>query len=385
MKIKKKGEIKGGINMVVWFMILVIAVLLLRGGVEANPGPVDEETQVMMTDMMKKTMEEFTKKMEEIVDRRLELTDKKIDERHEEWKEMRSEMNGVKNQLMEMKKDLTRIDMMDRELRRKNIVIFGMDVRHAESKYDTCFRVMELLANYMDLRIDEEGIDNCYWLGKRVGKRPLLVKFARGAIRDEVLNRTRYLKGSKIWIEQDYDYVTIQTRRELIPYMREARKNGKRAMLKGNKLRIGDRIYDVEYCRNNLKKEETRDRERRRSWSMGHNGERRTSQERRGENRNRSVSPGIDTWRQREHQPERVTQRRNVVVTHAETMEGACQQDVTARGDELERTEDVWRKGKQKEFVRQSKSPVLGNAQRQIGGGNEWGGYYFRSGANRRK
>ena len=37
MKIKKKGEIKGGTNTVVWFMFLVIAVLLLRGGGGSKP------------------------------------------------------------------------------------------------------------------------------------------------------------------------------------------------------------------------------------------------------------------------------------------------------------------------------------------------------------
>ena len=163
-------------------------------------------------------------------------------------------------------------------------------------------------------------------------------------------------------------------------------KNGKRAMLKGNKLKIEQEVYDVEFCRRNLKKEETRGTERRRSWSMGQNGDRSISQERRGENRNRSLSPGADTWRQREQQPEKETRARNVVMTQAEATAGCVnRQEVTYRSDELGRVDDVWRSGNKKDNVRQAKSPVLGNMQRQNRSGNDMGGYFFRSGTNRRK
>ena len=55
------------------------------------------------------------------------------------------------------------------------------------------------------------------------------------------------------------------------------------------------------------------------------------------------------------------------------TAGGVSQQEVTYRSDELVRTDDEWRTGNRKENVRQSKSPVLGNMQRQIRGGNDMG------------
>ena len=57
------------------------------------------------------------------------------------------------------------------------------------------------------------------------------------------------MKGSIIWIEQDYDFATIRTRKEVLPYMWEARKNGKRAVLKGNKLKLENQIFDLEFCK----------------------------------------------------------------------------------------------------------------------------------------
>ena len=85
-------------------------------------------------------------------------------------------------------------------------------------------------------------------------------------------------------------------------------------------------------------------------------------------------------------QPEIETHARNVVMKQSEaTAGGVSQQEVTYRSDELVRTDDEWRTGNRKENVRQSKSPVLGNMQRQNRGGNDMGGYFFRTGTVRRK
>ena len=348
---------------------------VVRGGVEVNPGPLDD----VAVAQIEKICERMCNAMGNKIIESIEIAEKKNEERHEEWKLMRGEINETKNQMNEIKKDMVRIDMMERELKRKNVIIFGMDSRRGENKQETCFNVMQLLANYMGIRIDEEGIDNCYWLGRRVGRRPLLVRFTRGITRDEVLERTRYLKGSNIWVEQDYNFETIRIRKELMPYLREARRNGKRASLKGSKLKIGNQLYDLEFCRRNLRKEETRNMERRGSWSQTQNRGRSVSQERRRESRNRSVSPGVSTLTHRVQQPEMEAGAWNVMMTQRETaVAGASQQEVTFWSNE-ERGE-----GKQTERMRHSKSPVLGNIQRQTRRGNEGGGYYFRSGTNRR-
>ena len=120
----------------------------------------------------------------------------------------------------------------------------------------------------MNVRVHEESIDNCFWLGKSRGKRPLLVRFTRVVTREEILDKAKMLKGLKIWIERDSDFVTRNVRRELLPYLREARRNGKRAVLKFDRLKVEDQIYDLEYCRQNLKKEEVSTNPLRRSNSQ---------------------------------------------------------------------------------------------------------------------
>ena len=98
----------------------------------------------------------------------------------------------------------------------------------------------------MNMRTHEDSIDNCFWLGRRKGRRPLLVKFTRGITREEILERTRLLKRIRVWIERDFDFSTRKTRRELLPYMWEACKNGKRAVLKMDKLKVGNQLFDLD-------------------------------------------------------------------------------------------------------------------------------------------
>ena len=66
--------------------------------------------------------------------------------------------------------------------------------------------------------------------------------------RDTVLEQAKMLRGTKIQIEKDFDFYTRRIRRELLPYMREARSNGQRAYLTNDKLRIEGRNYDLKYA-----------------------------------------------------------------------------------------------------------------------------------------
>ena len=274
-----------------------------------NPGPVDVE--------IKNILESFRKEM---VDR-FEKAERKTEELHGDWKGLKNEVNVLGSQMQEVKKELVRIDTIEKELRSRNVVIYGIDSKHMENKYDTIYRLMEILINQLNMRIDEEVIDNCFWLGRRNGRRPLLVKFTRVYIRDEVLNRSRLLKGSRIWVEQDYDFGTIKTRRELLPYLREARRNGKRATLRGNKLKLENQLYDLEFCRNNLKKDERDEGVRRRSRSQDQQEERGIYQVQGREWRARSHSPRRRSGSQRELQlaesPRRSNELRKLTVENA--------------------------------------------------------------------
>ena len=98
---------------------------------------------------------------------------------------------------------------------RNHSIIFGLDEYPQENKYSTTYRVLDLFANEMQLTTYGDAIDNCYWIGNRRGRRPLLVRFTRTITKDEVLENARMLKGKRIRVDKDYGFQTRRIRREL--------------------------------------------------------------------------------------------------------------------------------------------------------------------------
>ena len=63
-----------------------------------------------------------------------------------------------------------------------------------------------------------------------------MAKFANHKIRNAVLNERKQLKGTNIFIREDFSDKVLDKRRELVPKMFEARRNGMVAYLRYDKL-----------------------------------------------------------------------------------------------------------------------------------------------------
>ena len=191
------------------------------------------------------------------------------------------------------------------------------------------------------------------------------MKFTRGITREEILERARLLKGIRVWIERDFDFSTRKIRRELLPYMWEARKNGKRAVLKMDKLKIGDQLFDLDFCKKNFKKEERAANLIRRSNSQDLQEERGVNQESRGERRSRSQSPGRRSWSQHEHQTVDSAQKSNELLTQTEeSVAGGVQQEASFKVGERTRVNDPYEAGKYREEMLQTLSSENGSITR---------------------
>ena len=117
-------------------------------------------------------------------------------------------MSKMKEDMLKFKEKLENSDIIERNYRNHNLIIFGMDEYQHENKWDTMFRVMDLFASEMHINIHEDSIDNCYWIGSRRGHRSLLVRFTRIITRDAVLEQAKILRGTKIRLERDFDFYT---------------------------------------------------------------------------------------------------------------------------------------------------------------------------------
>jgi hypothetical protein len=94
--------------------------------------------------------------------------------------------------------------------------------------------------------------DSVSRLGKTKGSRPILVRFTLYLKKYEILLNTRILAGSGIRIDQDYSAEIRKVRKELIPYMIDARGRGHRTFLRGEKLVVNGRSYELGYLRENI-------------------------------------------------------------------------------------------------------------------------------------
>ena len=80
---------------------------------------------------------------------------------------------------------------MDKERRKCNIIIFGLEELRNEDKWETCERALDLLALKLQINICTQHIDNLFWLGKQKQNRPLLIKFTSFMVKSVIMYKKR--------------------------------------------------------------------------------------------------------------------------------------------------------------------------------------------------
>lgn len=190
------------------------------------------------------TVPERVEQMFQAINMQLKTMNDKFDDLITENKQRRQENEKLKQQLT---KQENKIALLEREIRRKNIIIKGVQDKEKESREETIDITMKLV-HRIGVQITKEiEIDEI----KRIGKyrndrsRPILLKLTTQNKKAEILGKTRALKGTNIWLEEDYTKEIIEERKKLIPHLKEARKEGHKAVLKYNKLIINDTVYEA--------------------------------------------------------------------------------------------------------------------------------------------
>uniref|UniRef100_A0A1Y1K306 Uncharacterized protein n=1 Tax=Photinus pyralis TaxID=7054 RepID=A0A1Y1K306_PHOPY len=141
-----------------------------------------------------------------------------------------------------------KIDSLEREIRRKNIIIKGVEDIINERAEDTRDKVTKLMQD-IGVEMDEKNdIDEIRRIGKFKNqyKRPIIIKLTSGMKKTQILHSSKNLKGSNIWIDEDYSREILEERKMLIPHMKEAKQKGYKTQMKYNKLIINGEMYGIE-------------------------------------------------------------------------------------------------------------------------------------------
>lgn len=173
--------------------------------------------------------------------------EKKIDNNNEELKKLTHENKQLKKKINEQEE---RLDMLEREIRKNNIVIQGIGEEKDETIDELKVKVEEMLEK-ANIKIDMNSeVSEINRIGTNAGnsKRPVLMKLMSNNKKMEILRNAKCLKGTTVWINEDYPKKVQIKRKTLLQHLKLARQKGSRAYLRYDKLIIDGKTYKVEDC-----------------------------------------------------------------------------------------------------------------------------------------
>lgn len=137
------------------------------------------------------------------------------------------------------------MESLEKQIRRKNLIIKGIVDEEKEEELITKEKVEAVLSK-MGIKIEiESETEEIRRIGKYIeGRaRPVIIKLMKFNKKIEILKNSNNLKGTEIWIDEDYPKEVQEERRQLIPIMKTAREQGQKAQLRYNKLIINNELY----------------------------------------------------------------------------------------------------------------------------------------------
>lgn len=222
-------------------------------GGEQKSSPDKMEKIEMMFKEIKTSMDSMNEKLEGVLS---------------EVKQLKEENETLKQHVDRQEE---RMERLERELRVKNIIVKGVEDSENEDEQEVKQKVERLMSE-IGTEVDKDvDIDIVRRIGKfeKDRRRPILVKFTREGTKLAILKNAKNLKGTNVWIDEDYSKRTQNERKALIPKLREAREKGHRAHIRYNKLVINGAVW--------REKEGEKDTER---AAGGSTGQKRTALER---------------------------------------------------------------------------------------------------------
>ncbi|RZF33067.1 hypothetical protein LSTR_LSTR015674 [Laodelphax striatellus] len=151
-------------------------------------------------------------------------------------KEIRDEIKVQTSNLKEeVSKQGDRIRQLEKEVRKRNIIIHGVEDDKNENTEKFAFG---FIRSKLGVDINDCELDFAERIGlfKSNSNRPIIIGLTTCRRKAEILSKRTLLKGSNIYLAEDYPKEVQEIRKNLRVEMISARKEGKYAILKYDKL-----------------------------------------------------------------------------------------------------------------------------------------------------
>lgn len=201
----------------------------------------------MILDSTNKRMDCFSSELGKIT-QSLEFSQAEIEDLKLGTNTAHDSYEKVNNDLIKMQSSLAELsskeDYMQNQLKRNNLLIDGIPDIKNESWQESEIKVKKILADHLELDPKLIELERCHRTGRfEADGRPRTVvfKLLRFKDKEEILKRAKNLKGTNLYINEDYSEKVRQRRKDLLPQLREARIRGNIAYLRYDQLVVRPR------------------------------------------------------------------------------------------------------------------------------------------------
>lgn len=142
----------------------------------------------------------------------------------------------TKNLELKIEQQQKTIDILDKQIRRKNVIFFGVEEK--EKGYENLLSiVLDILNRNMKISCKKWEIENVIRMGKNTGKiRPVAVTITTMSRKIEILKNKKSLENTGIYLKEDFSPTILQKRKELQETLKKERDSGKRVALYYDKI-----------------------------------------------------------------------------------------------------------------------------------------------------
>ena len=114
-------------------------------------------------------------------------------------------------------------DELENRSRRDNVSFDGVPESTNESWQNSEDKIKEIICSKLGIETSNYTIERAHGVGRARNSsskpQPIVAKFANQKIRNAVLNEKKHLKGTNIFIREDFSDKVLAKRRELVPKM----------------------------------------------------------------------------------------------------------------------------------------------------------------------
>ncbi|CAG9825675.1 unnamed protein product [Phaedon cochleariae] len=187
----------------------------------------------------------------------------KISEHKEEvskkFKEADEKIESLQNENKILKKQ---IESNERELKKNNVIIFGLQEEEEENLYE---KVVDFIQNKIQIAdFNKSDLSCVYRFGRQdTYPRPVLVKILALYRKSEILKNGYLLKNSNYSVSNDLSPIERQNQKILRKHLKKAKEQNLEAYIRGNNLIVDTKSYNssdlVELEKNEKEKEEVKE------------------------------------------------------------------------------------------------------------------------------